>query len=518
MGDELTDLDELLQPTPLDDGSSQSAASLLGDLLGIHDSPGASESSSEPDGSIDEEAIAAFVQAVMDNDVADICLWLACGENPTLCFEQEGVRCSPLRAAVAQESNDALFIMLATRKEAIMGDLEVLPLLGPFGNAVLAALQDEGALDGMDVMLGAFAKSGDSSAEAHLRLFHFAATTDDWMLVCRLIYHCAGRDFDLSAPLAHSTEVGRTPLEATWGANPQLTMSLRILLAARADPFSQNGGSFYQLVKCAQHEGAQPALKFLDLMYRYMYGSDDDPSEMTDPSAAVSWLMLDSGIDWDHSDSSQVEAAVQALQQLSLAQLSHVLTSSLEQVEQHVDARLLLGYMVCIAAKANDIEAVYKLLSAECDSGRPNCNLCDERGRSALSYAAANGNPQIILGLIHAGACFNRLDRENLSALGTACQEGHVHGARAFLEARADVNGAYKGRTYVTPLMLACDSGAAECVALLLEHQANLDIHLVDVPQRDSTYNIRHRSPLRLRTAPSCSAPLLDRDRIPLTW
>ena len=59
-----------------------------------------------------------------------------------------------------------------------------------------------------------------------------------------------------------------------------------------------------------------------------------------------------------------------------------------------------------------------------------------------------------------------------MSALGLACQEDRPECARVLLEARADVDGRFRGGVVWTPLMLACDSGHSRCVELLLDHSA----------------------------------------------
>ena len=91
-------------------------------------------------------------------------------------------------------------------------------------------------------------------------------------------------------------------------------------------------------------------------------------------------------------------------------------------------------------------------------------------------YAAANGNAPLVDKLLAAGAKFNRLDKELDAPLQAACWKGHVLCAEALLRAHADVNGEYGGKTYATPLMYACHCGQAECVQLLLEWGAGVDI------------------------------------------
>ena len=78
--------------------------------------------------------------------------------------------------------------------------------------------------------------------------------------------------------------------------------------------------------------------------------------------------------------------------------------------------------------------------------------------------------------LIAHGARVNRIDEREMSALGAACENGHVRCAELLLCAAADVNGADKGgRTYFTPLMSACEAGRADCVRLLINADADLD-------------------------------------------
>ena len=479
--DELDEFDELLQqPAPIsDDGSDLGEFNILSQPIPLEPDDWESSSASSS-GYLETDAGESFRKAAVENNIQHVCFLLACGDNPAA--DNEGTS-SPLQLAALNDSTDAVLIMLATRRNVIGSD--------PIGSSILAS-SIESALDQLDnqdtraridEQLRAFAESGDSSEAAHLRLIHAAAVDDDWRFVCSIVYHYAGKGFDLSEPLRETTGGGRTPLAAAWAANPSYTMTIQVLLAARADPFSNAPDSFDEIVMATDSEEAAAVSQHLIDMHYYMYGSENEPSNLTDPGLAVDWLIHYSGVDWkngSHLGSSSVQSALQALKLVSLQALVVELLDSREVVANAIglDAlRALCGELVCYTAMMDDKAAAHPLLAARAD-----CNWCDHSGRSALSYAAANDNPDLIFGLVHAGAYFNRLDHQNLSALGTACQERHPRSARALLEVRANVDGAYNQETHTTPLMLACDSGAAECVALLLEHGAVYHIYLVDVP------------------------------------
>ena len=122
-----------------------------------------------------------------------------------------------------------------------------------------------------------------------------------------------------------------------------------------------------------------------------------------------------------------------------------------------------------------------KTNNAEAESGEE-AEADETTGFTAIFFAALNGNVDLAEKLIGAGCSLNIHDKNNLSPLAIACDEGHSKTAGVLIEARADVDGRLL-RDFViwTPLMLACANGHRECVKLLLASRADVTFELRDV-------------------------------------
>uniref|UniRef100_A0A8V1ABZ8 Uncharacterized protein n=1 Tax=Gallus gallus TaxID=9031 RepID=A0A8V1ABZ8_CHICK len=96
----------------------------------------------------------------------------------------------------------------------------------------------------------------------------------------------------------------------------------------------------------------------------------------------------------------------------------------------------------------------------------------DERGQTALSYAVHQGFENTAEVLLEAGANLPSDIME--SALFKAVQK-NLHGIVAALADRGTDINAYSEIQY-TPLLLACETGKAECAEVLIEKGANLGI------------------------------------------
>jgi ankyrin repeat protein len=115
------------------------------------------------------------------------------------------------------------------------------------------------------------------------------------------------------------------------------------------------------------------------------------------------------------------------------------------------------------AVVANDVDKVRISLLQK----KENPNAVDDRdARTALMFAAANGNTEIVKLLLDAGAKINATDSAGSTALHWAADRGQADVVRQLLAARAPVD--LETKRGLTPLMLAATSGNAEIVDVLL--------------------------------------------------
>jgi uncharacterized protein len=123
-----------------------------------------------------------------------------------------------------------------------------------------------------------------------------------------------------------------------------------------------------------------------------------------------------------------------------------------------------------LAARQNDAEAVREMVA----SGASNPDQTDETSRTALHYAALNGNLEILAILIKAGAKLNIADPFGNTPLHLAADRNQTEAAELLLAAGADVDP--QNRDGMTPLIIAASHGNTKLVLDLLAKGASTTI------------------------------------------
>jgi uncharacterized protein len=123
---------------------------------------------------------------------------------------------------------------------------------------------------------------------------------------------------------------------------------------------------------------------------------------------------------------------------------------------------------VARAAAQNDAEAVRRIVGG----GDGNPNQLDDASRTAMHYAAINGNLQIIAILIKADAKLNVPDNLGNTPLHLAVDENQTEAAKLLLDAGAEVDP--QNKNGMTPLMIAANRGNLELVRALLDKGASV--------------------------------------------
>lgn len=101
-------------------------------------------------------------------------------------------------------------------------------------------------------------------------------------------------------------------------------------------------------------------------------------------------------------------------------------------------------------------------------------NQTDRGGWTPLMHAAWLDQPELVRMLIAHGAKIDAADRDGLTPLAIAAQNGKVKGALALIDAGADVNEPVAKGGY-TPLMLTTISGSTELAEALIGRGANVN-------------------------------------------
>ena len=122
---------------------------------------------------------------------------------------------------------------------------------------------------------------------------------------------------------------------------------------------------------------------------------------------------------------------------------------------------------VARAAAKNDAETVRRLVGG----GDGNPNQTDDSSRTALHYAAINGNLQIIAILVKANAKLDVTDALGNTPLHLATDRGQTEAAKLLLEVGAEVDP--QNKDGMTPLMIAASRGNLELVRALLAKGAS---------------------------------------------
>jgi uncharacterized protein len=122
---------------------------------------------------------------------------------------------------------------------------------------------------------------------------------------------------------------------------------------------------------------------------------------------------------------------------------------------------------VARAAAQNDADKVRELVGG----GDGNPNQTDDSSRTAMHYAALNGNLEIMAILIKAGAKLDPVDPLEDTPLHLATEENQTEAAKLLLDAGAEVDP--QNKDGLTPLMIAASRGNLDLVRALLAKGAS---------------------------------------------
>ncbi|HWE74918.1 MAG TPA: ankyrin repeat domain-containing protein [Stellaceae bacterium] len=98
-------------------------------------------------------------------------------------------------------------------------------------------------------------------------------------------------------------------------------------------------------------------------------------------------------------------------------------------------------------------------------------NVPDDKGETALHYAAQLGNPQMVQALLYYKADVDPRDQFGNTPLHWAAQRGNVTVMQMLIDAKAAIDP--QNRQGITPLMMAAQGGQAQAVRLLLKDGAD---------------------------------------------
>lgn len=147
-------------------------------------------------------------------------------------------------------------------------------------------------------------------------------------------------------------------------------------------------------------------------------------------------------------------------------------STALEMIKQRVDVNVAAkdGTTALHWAVYNDdVELVRALLKAGADAKAKN-----EYGATPMSEAAITGNPVIIEALLKAGADADSPNADGQTALMLLARTSNVEAAKILLRRGADVNAAEQRRGQ-TALMFAAAQSQPEMVKLLVKHKADVN-------------------------------------------
>ncbi len=99
-------------------------------------------------------------------------------------------------------------------------------------------------------------------------------------------------------------------------------------------------------------------------------------------------------------------------------------------------------------------------------------NLATDDGTTALHYAVATGDPEIVAKLLSGGAKADPQDHDGRTPLWLASQRENCRIIELLLEYRADID-VRSGREQMTPLMASALYGRTEVVDVLLDNRAD---------------------------------------------
>jgi uncharacterized protein len=135
----------------------------------------------------------------------------------------------------------------------------------------------------------------------------------------------------------------------------------------------------------------------------------------------------------------------------------------------HAQINLFGGYWdnIARAARQNDANQVRTLVA---NDGNP--NQTDEEQRTAMHYAAMNGNLTIIAILIKASAKLDPKDKLGNTPLHLAADRNQTEAVQLLLDVGAPVDA--ENKNGMTPLMVAAGRGSIDVVQALLAKHASV--------------------------------------------
>lgn len=125
-----------------------------------------------------------------------------------------------------------------------------------------------------------------------------------------------------------------------------------------------------------------------------------------------------------------------------------------------------------IAAQVKSFQKAVEISKSLLDFGAY-VNHCDGYGQTALFFAAAEGNTDLIRLLIERGARLNEEDGFKQTALFYAAREGHLSAVKEMITKGAEVD--HLDQIKETPLFYAASKGQKDMCQLLVENGANVN-------------------------------------------
>jgi uncharacterized protein len=152
---------------------------------------------------------------------------------------------------------------------------------------------------------------------------------------------------------------------------------------------------------------------------------------------------------------------------LGLAAIALVIFSAASRAQLNLNPFSAYYDNVARAASQNDAEGVRRIVGG----GDGNPNQVDDASRTAMHYAALNGNLQIMAILIKADAKLNPVDGLGNTPLHLAADQNQTEAGKLLLDAGAEVDA--QNQDGLTPLMIAAGHGNLELVRALLAKGAS---------------------------------------------
>jgi ankyrin repeat protein len=199
-----------------------------------------------------------------------------------------------------------------------------------------------------------------------------------------------------------------------------------------------------------------------------------EPPSPTGPLYVASLLGLDDTVQWLLSLDVDINASNKAYGSALQAAVSRGHTSTIQLlIKNGADIDRLGGkhdYAILTAVRQCPPEKSADVVSLLVQAGA-NIACCDEEGRSALHYSAANGQLDIAAFLLQSGAAVEALDKDGATPLFLAAAHGQAQLAELFVTSGAEINVVTKEGT--TPVLIAARKSHRETLKLLLDRGAS---------------------------------------------